>query len=115
MLTPLSTLASQQTKPTAATMAWVKEFLDYCNTQEPAVLTYHKSGMVLALHSDASYLSKNNARGRARGHHYLSKNVPFPPNNGAIINVQKIVNAVMSSAVELELGAPISMHKRQRK
>ena len=39
------------------------------------------------------------------GHHFLSENVPFPPNNGAIHNVAEIIKGVMSSAAEAELGA----------
>ena len=105
MLTPLSALASQQTKPTTETMKRVKQFLDYAATQEPAVLTYRKSGMVLAIHSDASYLNEENARSRAGGHHFLSEDVPFPPNNGAVHNVAEIIKAVMSSAAEAELGS----------
>jgi hypothetical protein len=83
----------------------VKQLLDFAATQEPAVLTYRKSNMVLSIHSDAGYLNEENARSRAGGHHYLSKNVPFPPNNGAIHNVAKIIKAVMSSAAESELGS----------
>ena len=79
--------------------------MDYLATQEPAVLTYHKSDMVLAVHSDASYLNEEEARSRAGGHHFLSENVPFPPNNGAIHNVAEIIKGVMSSAAEAELGA----------
>ncbi len=36
--------------------------MDYLATQEPAVLTYRKSDMVLAVHSDASYLNEEEAR-----------------------------------------------------
>ena len=79
--------------------------MDYLATQEPAVLTYHKSDMVLAVHSDASYLNEEEARGRAGGHHFLSEDVPLPPNNGAINNVAEIIKGVMSSAAEAELGA----------
>ena len=61
--------------------------------------------MVLAVHSDASYLNEEEARSRAGGHHILSENVPFPPNNSAIHNVAKIIKGVMSSASETELGA----------
>ena len=32
--------------------------MDYLATQEPAVLTYRKSYMVLATHSNASYLNE---------------------------------------------------------
>jgi hypothetical protein len=79
--------------------------MDYLATQDPAVLTYRKSDMVLAVHSDASYLNEEEARSRAGGHHFLSENVPLPPNNGAIHNVAEIIKGVMSSAAEAELGA----------
>ena len=61
--------------------------------------------MVYSIHSNAGYLNEANARSRAGGHHYLSDNKPFPPNNGAILTVSKIIKAVMSSAAEAELGA----------
>ena len=83
----------------------LQQFLDYAATQEPAVLTYRKSDMVLAVHSDASYLNEENARSRAGGHHYLSENTQFPPNNGAIHNIAEIIKQVMSSAAESELGS----------
>jgi hypothetical protein len=40
----------------APTMKRVQHFLDYAAVQEPAVTTYHASDIVLAIHSDASYL-----------------------------------------------------------
>ena len=61
--------------------------------------------MVLAVHSDASYLNEEEAQSRAGGHHFLSEDVPFPPNNGAIYNVAEIIKGVMSSAAKAELGA----------
>ena len=64
--------------------------------------------MVLAVHSDASYLNEENARSRAGGHHFLSENVSLPPSNGAIHNVAKIIKGVMSSAAEVKLGAMYS-------
>lgn len=73
--------------------------------QEPAVLTYRKSEMVLASHSDVGYLNESNTRSRAGDHHFLSKNVCCPPNNGTILNVAEIIKQVMSSASEVELGA----------
>ncbi len=71
-------------------MKRAQQFLDYIATQEPAVLTYCKSDMVLSIHSDAGYLHEPNARSCAGGHHYLSENVTSPPNNGAIHNVAEI-------------------------
>ena len=35
----------------------------------------------------------------------MAANVPVPANNGALINISKIIKAVMSSAAEAELGA----------
>ena len=72
--------------------------------QEDAILTYSASDMVLAVHSDAGYHSKPKARSRAGGHFFLSTNADIPPNNGAILNIAKIIKAVMSSAAESELG-----------
>ena len=105
LLTPLSALTSQQAKPTTKTIKRAQQFLDYLATQEPAVLTYRKSDMILSIHSDAGYLNEPNARSRAGGHHYLSENTLFPPNNGAIHNIAEIIKSVMSSAAEAELAA----------
>jgi hypothetical protein len=103
VLTPISAIASQSANPTKDTLAHAKQLLDYLATQEDAVLTYHKSDMILAAHSDASY--EPGARSRAGGHFFLSTNAKIPPNNGAILNIAHIIKHVMSSATEAELGA----------
>ena len=105
MLTALSAIASQQSEPTEETMNKVRWFLDYCASQEDAVITYRASDMVLAGHSDAGYLNEKNARSRAGGHWFLSNNAECPPDNGAILNIAQIIKAVMSSAAEAELAA----------
>jgi hypothetical protein len=104
ILTPLSAIAAKQSKPTVNTAQRSQQIMDYLATQEPAVLTYCKSDMVLAVHSNASYLNEEEARSRAGGHHFLSENVPLPLNNGPIHNVAEIIKGVMSSAAEAELG-----------
>jgi hypothetical protein len=43
-------------------------------TQEEAILTYRASEMVLAIHSDASYLSKPKAHSQAGGHMFMAGN-----------------------------------------
>ena len=88
-----------------ATMQEMKQLLDYVATQEDAVITFSASDMVLAVHSDASYLSKPNARSHAVGHFFLFSNTVHPPNNGTILTIAKIIKNVMSSAAEAELGA----------
>ena len=86
-------------------MNYTKQLLNYLATQEEAVLTYKASDMVLAVHSDASYLSEPKAKSRAGGHFFLSDNGEIPRNNGAILNIAHIIKHVMSSETEAELGA----------
>ena len=105
LLVSLSSIASQQSKPTQSTKTTAQQLLDYVASQEDAILTYNASDMILAAHSDASYLSEPNARSRAGGHIFLSSNVENPPNNGAILNIAQIIKNVMSSATEAELAA----------
>ena len=61
--------------------------------------------MVRNIHSDASYLTEPKARSRAGGHFFLSKNKENAENNGAILNIAKIIKSVVSSAAEAEIGA----------
>ncbi len=70
MLVELNAIATQQASPTQKTMERVRQLLDYCASQEEAVLTYHASDMVLAIHSDTGYLNKSKARSRAVGHFF---------------------------------------------
>jgi hypothetical protein len=105
ILPALSALASQQAKPTKNKMKLCKLFLDYMASQEEAILTYKASDMVLAIHSDASYLSEPKARSRAGGHMLMAANNDIPTNNGAVLNTSQIIRAVMSSAAKAKLGA----------
>jgi hypothetical protein len=61
--------------------------------------------MVLACHSDASYLSEAKSRSRVGGHFFCSNNDEYPPNNGAVLTIAQIIRAVMSSGAEAEVGA----------
>jgi len=79
--------------------------LDYCATQEEAIITYTVSKMILCIHSDAGYANEKNTRSRAGGHFFLSNNDQHPPNNGAIMTNATIIKVVMSSAAEAELGS----------
>ena len=119
LLPALSSIASEQTNPTENTMRKCKQHLDYYASQEEAIITYSRSDMVLAIPSDASYLSKPNVGSRAGGHFFMSNNDDVPPNNGAIINISsRIIKGVMASAAEAELSGifimactAIPMHK----
>jgi len=103
LLCPISAIASQSSKLTTDRMQHTLQLLDYLATKEDAVLSYHASDMVLAVHSDASYLSEPKARSRAGGHFFLSSDTTIPPNNGAVLNIAHIIKNLMSSATEAEL------------
>ncbi len=55
-------------------MERVRQLLDYAASQEEAVLTYHASNMILAVHSDTGYLNESKSRSWAGGHFFLSHN-----------------------------------------
>ncbi len=105
MLTALGSLATQQASPMETTLAQIHQFLDYALSHPNACVMYRASDMILAAHSDASYLSETNARSCAGGHFFLSEDVHYPNNNGAVLTIAQIIKAVMSSAAEAELGA----------
>ena len=96
MMTALGYIAAHQSNPREHTMKKVKPLLDYSATHPDAILTYHACDMVLTGHSDASYLSETKSRSRAGGHLFMSNNTAFLPNNVAVLNIAKIIKAVMS-------------------
>jgi hypothetical protein len=74
ILPALSSLATKQAKPMQKTIEKVKQLLDYCATQEEAIITYLASKMILCIHSNAGYCNKKNAQSPAGGHFFLSNN-----------------------------------------
>ena len=98
MLVALSAIAADQATPTKNTLEKVDQLLDYAASQEDAVITYHARDMVLAIHSDALYLSEPKARSRASGHFFMSSNRQMLPNNDPVLTLGQIMRAVMSSA-----------------
>ena len=90
VITGLSSLAAAQATPTTHTLSLVKWLLDYAATNPNAILTYTKSDMELAVHSDASYLSEPAARRQVGGHFFCSSDFDDPPANGAVLNLSLI-------------------------
>jgi len=82
LLCPISAIASQYANPTEDMLELTYHLLNYLGTQEEAVLTFITRKLVLAAHSDASYLSETNAQIRAGGHFFQSSNSTIPQNNG---------------------------------
>jgi hypothetical protein len=112
MLPALGSLAAAQSKATKATAKACIKLLNYAATHPDAAIRYTKSGMILRIHSDASYLSETEARSRAGGFFYLGQRTDeslpdAPPSklNGAIHINSSIMNNVMASATEAEVGA----------
>jgi hypothetical protein len=105
LLPTLSALASQQANRTERMLALCKQFLDYMASQDKAVLLYKASNMVLAIHSNASYLSKPKACSSAGGHMFMTGRDNIPKNNGSVLNILQIIQAVMSSGAKAELSA----------
>ena len=73
----------------------IKQLLHYAATHPDAAVTYWSINMVLATHSDASYLSETKARSRAGGHFLMARDIDIPGNNGAIHTVSQIIKTVM--------------------
>jgi hypothetical protein len=82
LIMPINVLASEQSKASEVTADKVIKFLNYCNTHPETKIRYHASDMILHIHSDASYLSENEAKSRPGGFLYMGsgtktdKNLP---------------------------------------
>jgi hypothetical protein len=63
--------------------------------------------MILHIHSDASYLSENEAKSRSGGFFYMGNTTKKGNKliNGAVSIVSNVLKHVMSSAAEAEIGA----------
>jgi hypothetical protein len=81
--------------------------LNYCNTHPETKIRYNESDMILQIHSDASYLSENEAKSRSGGFFYMgnTNKIDKKVTNGAILIVSKFLRCVMLSAAAAETGA----------
>ena len=105
LLTTLSAIGAQQAKATENTRDAVDQMLDYVSTYPTDGTTYRASDMILAAHSDASFLTEPGSRSRAGAYIFLSDNDPIPRVNGPILSIAQIIKFVMASAAEAELAA----------
>ena len=93
-------------------MNGVQQLLDYLASNPKAIIRYHISGMILFIHSDASYILVTKSRSRASGVFPLSDPKPYaitfsdykPILNGFIFIICKILRNIMASAAEAEYG-----------
>ena len=105
LMVALSTIVSQQEAAIEDTSAAVEQLLDYVVTYPHDVITYRASDMILAAHSDASYLNKRLSRSHAGSHMFLSENNPSPTFNGPVLIIATIIKFFISLAAESDLVA----------
>ena len=91
----------------------VQHLIDYLASNSNSTIRYNASGMILFIHSDASYLSVTTSSSRASGVFFLSDTKPdaitfseyTPILNGFIFIMCKSLRNIMASAEEAEYGA----------
>jgi hypothetical protein len=109
MLTAIGELATEQSQATKSTMDKLSQLLNYCAAHPDATVRFTASDMILAVESDASYLSVVKGRSRAAGYFFLTNKLALPTSpykpNGAVHVLCHIMREVLSSAAEAELGA----------
>ena len=61
--------------------------------------------MILTEHSDSGFNNETKSRSRSGAHIFLSENEPIPCWNGTLLIIAQIMNYVITSAAEAEIGA----------
>ena len=110
MVKALGSLASQQSEETDTTAKRITQLLNYAASNPDTTTRYSRSGMVLHISSDTSYLSEPKARSCVGVHFFLDnkhvgKDITRPKLNGPVHTVSNILRNVMSSAGEAKVAA----------
>jgi hypothetical protein len=95
LLTALSAITARQSNGTQAVAEACHQLLDYVAMHPDAGICYHACDMILAIHTDASYLSKLSGKSRAVGHFYLTNKNDEDFNNGAILMLSSIIKHII--------------------
>ncbi len=94
-----------QASATQNTLAECEQLLDHLALHPKDGITFKASNMILAAHSDASYLSESKSRSQAGAHIFLSNDDPIPQSNGPVLSIAAVMRSVYASAGEAELAA----------
>jgi hypothetical protein len=105
LLTALSCIAAQQANGTTAVTEACQQLLDCIATHPNAGIRHKACDMILVVHTDALYLSKQAGKSRASAHFYLTNHDNKEFNNCAILMLSSIIKHVMSSASKAKLAA----------
>jgi hypothetical protein len=90
ILPKLSTIATEQAKPTKKTMEVIKQLLDYWATQEEAIILYKASKMILAVHSNAGYCNKRNHKAKQEDTSFSPATIKPPPTTAPYSQPQQL-------------------------
>ena len=82
LLTALSAITARQSNGTQAVAEECHQLIDYVATHPDTGIRYHACDMILAVHTDASYLSELGGKSRAAGHFYLTNPIRSLVRNG---------------------------------
>ena len=104
----LRAMAARQANGTQAVAASVRQLLDYAATHPTPAIRYVASDMILALYTDASYLSELEGKIRAAGHFYMTNHDDEEFKNRGMLTLSAIIKHSMASASEAELAALFS-------
>ena len=109
MLKKITEIGSLQATATENVARKVDSFLQYAATYSVTKVTYQASDIILHTHSDASYLGETKDPSRYAGFHFLGKQhrigtIPDTPINGGLLIRSSILDVVVSSAAQAELG-----------
>ena len=78
MFIALNSLSAVDTNPAIETAKQITQFLNYSATHPDAITEYRKSGMIINIYSDVSYISEPKAQSRAGGYFFLGPNSKKP-------------------------------------
>jgi hypothetical protein len=87
------------------TLAECEQLLDHLALHPNNGITFKASKMILAAHSDASYLSKSKSCSQASAHIFLSNDNPIPQSNRPILSITAVMRSVYALAGKAKLAA----------
>jgi hypothetical protein len=103
--TALSSITARQANGTTAVTKSCQQLLDYVATHPNTGIHHKACNMILAVHTNSSYLSKQEGKSRASAHFYLTNDGDKEFNNGTILTLSSIIKHIMSSTSKVELPA----------
>ena len=102
MAVALSSIVAWQANGAENVLSACCQLLEYIATCPNATICFLANNMILAEHSDVSYLSEFMGKSRARGHYFLTNN-KHTFNNGPILTLSSIIKHVVGLAAKAEL------------